>query len=820
MGKIWPLEEAMNTCSVYFTKEKKTSYEAAVTQNHWVNYSCQKGSASENFANFTEGNEAKAFLGGKEYFEALIYEFENAQKTIYITGWQVNWDAQLKPDVRLVDSLLQAAMRSAQLKIYIMPWANMVIETYAAATERVFAALNQHLGRDAFFVQLAGSKSGSFFSHHQKCVIVDESVAFVGGIDLAYGRYDDGRFSLKADAEGRQGLNQYNACIASISQSGKAGYDPMREQLQRSQGKNTSPPDIEQAEKKAAQHIIEHVLDPDKKYWQSSGDNTCLDPAFQPRQPWQDYQVRIYGPAVNDLVKNFILRWNSYGCQKSKPSLLETTWPELTFTPSVQPEKGCCQIQVLRSASLKMRKDEFKHSPVLQKNTEPKMLQDDIRRCMLGLIQKAENYIYIENQFFISAFGEPSIPVNDDLGPIAASFNMPLTEWGTRKMPGDAWAQPKNQIVEWLSDKLKWVIFGYKPQPFHIYIVLPVHPEGMLNDGTIVAQIHQTRQSLVFGGHSLMNRIRRYLWVKQQLEAQGISRAEWYNKIQDLEKKCGKVEYETIPFSACNEYITLLNLRNHDTIDGKPVTEQIYVHSKLMIVDDRYVLVGSANINERSLQGDHDSELAVLISDTANGTADIDGNGNQVPCRNFARNLRIDAWKKLLGAAATEDILNKPAAEKTWQAIRDQAKINTKAYEAVFNFIPRDYPAGLNEIYTGGNNNISEPNKTNITPSSVYSGASLWPVWNGDKKHVSEAELNMPFSIDFCKKYKNNRFNNQSKLSGIKGYITLLPLYWTEKENNLVPYHSDLISFRQPDNRPDTQMADVGNEEQNDEVSV
>ncbi len=37
----------------------------------------------------------------------------------------------------------------------------------------------------------------------------------------------------------------------------------------------------------------------------------------------------------------------------------------------------------------------------------------------------------------------------------------------------------------------------------------------------------------------------------------------------------------------------------------------VYVHSKLMVVDDEYVIVGSANINQRSLDGDRDSELAV-----------------------------------------------------------------------------------------------------------------------------------------------------------------------------------------------------------------
>lgn len=46
------------------------------------------------------------------------------------------------------------------------------------------------------------------------------------------------------------------------------------------------------------------------------------------------------------------------------------------------------------------------------------------------------------------------------------------------------------------------------------------------------------------------------------------------------------------------------------------MTELIYVHSKLMIVDDEKVIIGSANINDRSLLGDRDSELAVCVEDT------------------------------------------------------------------------------------------------------------------------------------------------------------------------------------------------------------
>lgn len=37
----------------------------------------------------------------------------------------------------------------------------------------------------------------------------------------------------------------------------------------------------------------------------------------------------------------------------------------------------------------------------------------------------------------------------------------------------------------------------------------------------------------------------------------------------------------------------------------------IYIHSKGMIVDDEYVIIGSANINQRSMEGTRDTEIAM-----------------------------------------------------------------------------------------------------------------------------------------------------------------------------------------------------------------
>uniref|UniRef100_Q47J25 Phospholipase D/Transphosphatidylase n=1 Tax=Dechloromonas aromatica (strain RCB) TaxID=159087 RepID=Q47J25_DECAR len=55
---------------------------------------------------------------------------------------------------------------------------------------------------------------------------------------------------------------------------------------------------------------------------------------------------------------------------------------------------------------------------------------------------------------------------------------------------------------------------------------------------------------------------------------------------------------------------------NWAKIGQNVVTEQIYIHSKLMVVDDRFALLGSANVNDRSLLGERDSEIAVLVIDT------------------------------------------------------------------------------------------------------------------------------------------------------------------------------------------------------------
>ena len=56
-----------------------------------------------------------------------------------------------------------------------------------------------------------------------------------------------------------------------------------------------------------------------------------------------------------------------------------------------------------------------------------------------------------------------------------------------------------------------------------------------------------------------------------------------------------------------SDYIQFFTLRTHGIINDTPASEIVYVHSKIMIVDDEKMIIGSANINDRSLLGSRDS---------------------------------------------------------------------------------------------------------------------------------------------------------------------------------------------------------------------
>jgi len=95
------------------------------------------------------------------------------------------------------------------------------------------------------------------------------------------------------------------------------------------------------------------------------------------------------------------------------------------------------------------------------------------------------------------------------------------------------------------------------------------------------------------------------------------------------------------------DYIKFYGLRTHGVLNETPVTEMVYVHSKLMIVDDDVVIMGSANINDRSMVGRCDSEIAMVVRDSDKVQTTM--NGQEMEVGKFARSLRLNIFGILSG---------------------------------------------------------------------------------------------------------------------------------------------------------------------------
>lgn len=144
-----------------------------------------------------------------------------------------------------------------------------------------------------------------------------------------------------------------------------------------------------------------------------------------------------------------------------------------------------------------------------------------------------------------------------------------------------------------------------------------------------------------------------------------------------------------------SEYISFHGLRTHSILNGELVTELIYVHSKLLIADDRLVICGSANINDRSMLGKRDSEIAVIVEDVEFEPGVMAGAEYQ--CGKYAGSLRKHIFREHLGqlqigvpqdqSTDVTDPVSKHFYRDVWQ---HTATRNTQIYEEVFRCIPTD----------------------------------------------------------------------------------------------------------------------------------
>jgi phospholipase D1/2 len=125
-----------------------------------------------------------------------------------------------------------------------------------------------------------------FWAHHEKLCVVDHTVAFVGGIDLCFGRYDTPQHTLVDDKP--------------------TGFEP-----------NDNPKDADHCQvwpgKDYSNPRIQDFYALNKPY------EEMYDRMRIPRMPWHDISMQVVGQPARDLTRHFVQRWN-YILRQRKPT--------------------------------------------------------------------------------------------------------------------------------------------------------------------------------------------------------------------------------------------------------------------------------------------------------------------------------------------------------------------------------------------------------------------------------------------------------------------------------------------------------------------
>lgn len=493
---------------------------------------------------------AQALVDGRDYMWNVSRAISMARDVIYIHDWWLSPELYMRRPAAIsqkwrLDRLLK---RKAQegVKIFIIMYRNINTAIPIDSEHSKLSLLGLHPN---IFVQRSPNQfrqNTFFWAHHEKLLIVDHAIAFCGGIDLCFGRWDTPQHAVVDDK-----LTGFE-----LSDAPKDA-----DHCQLWPGKDYSNP------------RVQDFYGLDKPY------EEMYDRTQVPRMPWHDISMQMVGQPARDLTRHFVQRWNYILRQRKTSRPTPTLLPPPDFVPAEIEAlglEGTCEVQVLRSATS-------------WSIGTPDKIEHSIMTAYVKMISNSEHFVYIENQFFISSC--------DVLG---------------QKMENTIGDALVNRIIRAHENQEDW----------RACLVIPLMP-GFQNtvdsqDGSSVRLIMTCQyRSICRGETSIFGKLRE-----------------------------AGIEPE--------DYIQFYALRSWGAIGPTKtlVTEQLYIHAKCMIVDDRIAIIGSANINERSMLGSRDSEIATIVTDTDMIPSHMGGEPYMVG--RFAHELRVRLMREHLGVDVDE----------------------------------------------------------------------------------------------------------------------------------------------------------------------
>ncbi|XP_058074453.1 phospholipase D alpha 1 isoform X3 [Magnolia sinica] len=374
-----------------------------------------------------------------------------------------------------------------------------------------------------------------------------------------------------------------------------------------------------------------------------------------PREPWHDIHCRLEGPIAWDVLFNFEQRWRKQGGKDLLLQLRDLADTIITPSPVTFPEdRETWNVQLFRSidggAAFGFPETPEEAARAGLVSGKDNIIDRSIQDAYIHAIRRAKDFIYIENQYFLgSSFGWKADGIKvEDIGAL-------------------------HLIPKELS--LKIVSKIEAGERFTVYVVIPMWPEGLPESASVQAILDWQRRTM-----EMM-----YTDIAEALRAKGLeANPKEYLTFFCLANREVKKEGEYIPKEepeADSDYSRAQQARRF----------MIYVHAKMLIVDDEYIIIGSANINQRSMDGTRDSEIAMGAYQPYHLAA-------REPARGQIHGFRMALWYEHLGML--DDTFLQPQSMECIQKVNNIAEKYWDLYtsETLDNDLPGhllSYPVGV-----------------------------------------------------------------------------------------------------------------------------
>ena len=150
-------------------------------------------------------------IDGATYFPAVRAAIRNARRSVFILGWDIDSRIRLVPSgandgypEELGDFLNEVVKRRRDLRMYVLSWDFAMVFAMDREWLPIYKLDWRTHRRLSFRLD---DKHPAGASHHQKVVVVDDAVAFVGGLDLTHCRWDTSEHGCdepgRCDPEGK-----------------------------------------------------------------------------------------------------------------------------------------------------------------------------------------------------------------------------------------------------------------------------------------------------------------------------------------------------------------------------------------------------------------------------------------------------------------------------------------------------------------------------------------------------------------------------------------------------------------------------------------